>query len=99
MSTAPGVRHSRRSHEDDDAHDDDNHSCARAQGASRNRSNGGAEGAARLAQAFLDGQGDGAVTGVEEPLLTFEVRFDDAQGDGVLIVDARTGTVRLATER
>ena len=59
----------------------------------------GAEGAARLAQAFLDGRGDGAVTDVEEPVVTFEVRFDDADGGGVLIVDAHTGTVRVATER
>jgi uncharacterized protein (DUF305 family) len=59
----------------------------------------GVEEAARLAQAFLDGRGDGNVTGVEEPVVTFEVRFDDAQGGGVLIVDARTGAVRLATER
>jgi uncharacterized protein (DUF305 family) len=55
--------------------------------------------ATRLAQAFLDGRGAGTVTGVEEPVVTFEVRFDDAAGGGVLIVDARTGAVRLATER
>ncbi|TVR90619.1 MAG: DUF305 domain-containing protein [Trueperaceae bacterium] len=59
----------------------------------------GAAEATRLAQAFLDGRGDGIVTGVEEPVVTFEVRFDDAAGGGVLIVDARTGTVRLASER
>ena len=56
-------------------------------------------GAARLAQAFLDGRGDGVVTGVEAPVITYEVRFDDGQGGGTLIVDARDGTVRLATER
>lgn len=56
-------------------------------------------GAARLAQAFLDGRGDGIVTGVEPPAITYEVRFDDGQGGGTLIVDARDGTVRLATER
>ncbi len=56
-------------------------------------------GAARLAQAFLDGRGDGIVTGVEPPAVTYEVRFDDGQGGGTLIVDARDGTVRLATER
>jgi uncharacterized protein (DUF305 family) len=59
----------------------------------------GAAEAARLAQAFLDGRGDGAVVGIEEPTITYEVRFEDAEGGGVLIVDARTGTVRLDTER
>ena len=56
-------------------------------------------GATRLAQAFLDGRGDGIVTVVEPPAITYEVRFDDGQGGGTLIVDARDGTVRLATER
>ena len=55
--------------------------------------------AARLAQAFLDGRGDGTVTGVEAPMVTFEVHFDDDEGGGVLIVDARTGAVRIASER
>lgn len=55
--------------------------------------------AMRLAQAFLDGRGAGTVTVVEEPVVTFEVRFEDADGGGVLIVDARTGTVRVASER
>jgi len=59
----------------------------------------GVEEAARLAQAFLDGRGTGAVTRLQEPVITYEVRFDDAEGGGVLIVDARTGAVRLATER
>jgi|GEM_PF-339321 len=55
--------------------------------------------AAQLAQAFLDGRGTGTVTTVAEPVITYEVQFTDASGGGVLIVDARTGAVRLATER
>lgn len=51
--------------------------------------------ALRLAHAFLAGRGQGRIDPAAMPALVFEVRFDDAHGGGVLLIDAVTGTVRL----
>jgi uncharacterized protein (DUF305 family) len=53
-----------------------------------------------LAEAFLAGAGEGGeVLGVSGPQVSYEVSVRSGEVEGVLIVDARTGAVRLVPNR